>query len=337
MEFDRELWYADGETREVIQVADLYAGPASSEPYGTIFTGNSIVFAATHPVYGRELWRAAARPYPPVLLADLFTDNSVNPSSAPDELTPLDDVFVFVADDLVHGRELWVSNGAEGGTGLLMDIYPGRVSSNPEHLTRVGDHVYFAAESPDYGTELWITDGTATGTAQQLDIFPGTGNSSGPRHLTAWKGRVLFSAHRAYDGRELWSATPGEKPFQVKGIAEGPESSNPRSFVAWRDHVYFLADDGIHGEELWRTDGTDEGTEMVRDIVNRPVVPTGITQITRWEDRLLLSGATPESGHELWVLDEPGSAPRLVRDVAPPSALAVLRGAVSDRAGTDSR
>ena len=37
--------------------------------------------------------------------------------------------------------------------------------------------------------------------------------------------------------------------------------------VEFGAHAYFVADDGLSGEELWRTDGTDAGTTLVKDIV----------------------------------------------------------------------
>jgi ELWxxDGT repeat protein len=38
---------------------------------------------------------------------------------------------VFTADDGQHGREVWLSDGTEGGTRLLLDFHPGPGGSQP--------------------------------------------------------------------------------------------------------------------------------------------------------------------------------------------------------------
>lgn len=46
----------------------------------------------------------------------------------------------------------------------------------------------------------------------------------------------------------------------------GVPSSDPRYFRAVGQRAYFVADDGAHGEELWVTDGTPQGTHLVKDL-----------------------------------------------------------------------
>jgi ELWxxDGT repeat protein len=52
----------------------------------------------------------------------------------------------------------------------------------------------------------------------------------------------------------------------VKDIRPGSGDSDPNALVAMNRILYFGADNGVNGWELWRSDGTDAGTYMVRDI-----------------------------------------------------------------------
>src|SRR5436305_1000544 len=80
----------------------------------------------------------------------------------------------FFADDGVHGRELWSTDGTDTGTQLVKDINPGPAASNwgsaGQVLARVGDRFVFAADDGGHGSELWISDGTADGTQMLKDI-----------------------------------------------------------------------------------------------------------------------------------------------------------------------
>lgn len=311
-----ELWYSNVSPMPGKMLLNIFPG-GIAEPYHTTSAYGRIFFSAMDPVHGRELWSTRGPHIPPTIYADIFTDNSVNPSSSPSEMEPLGDALLFAADDIEHGNELWMTDGTEAGTRLLSDISSGRTSGNPSQITAVGDRAYFRAETLGQGVELWITDGTAQGTAIAADINVAR-ESSNPDHLTAWNGKLLFSAFRPYEGNELWIAEPGKAPDILKNIREGGSSSNPRNFTAWKDHVYFQADDGLHGEELWRTDGTEAGTVLVRDIIAKPYEPVAVSALSVSGDRLYIAGFNANKGRELWSLQEDSEGLRLVRDIASP-------------------
>lgn len=66
--------------------------------------------------------------------------------------------------------------------------------------------------------------------------------------------------------------------------------------------AFFAATDPEHGEELWVTDGTPEGTRMVKDIV--PGTGTSNpSYLGRLNDKVLFSAYTDEGGSEPWVSD----------------------------------
>jgi ELWxxDGT repeat protein len=65
--------------------------------------------------------------------------------------------------------------------------------------------------------------------------------------------------------------------------------------------AFFAADDGVHGEELWVTDGTKEGTHMVKDILPGSG-SSNPSNLGRLNDKVLFSAVT-EDGAEPWVSD----------------------------------
>jgi ELWxxDGT repeat protein len=62
---------------------------------------------------------------------------------------------VFAADDVVHGNDLWTSNGTTAGTMLLADVAPDLISSSPTGFQRAGLDLYFVADDYAHGQELW--------------------------------------------------------------------------------------------------------------------------------------------------------------------------------------
>ncbi|NJL32700.1 MAG: hypothetical protein HC893_01125 [Chloroflexaceae bacterium] len=80
------------------------------------------------------------------------------------------------------------------------------------------------------------------------------------------------------------SAGAQEQPAAAQQLSLSPESgtlsSNPHDFVQVGDMVYFIATATETGSELWKTDGTAEGTVLVREYLTgtaklRGVVPHG--------------------------------------------------------------
>jgi ELWxxDGT repeat protein/cysteine-rich repeat protein len=191
------------------------------------------------------------------------------------ELTNVDGRLFFVAYDATSGFELWKSDGTEESTVLVKDIRPGWHSSMPSELTKVHGTLFFCAYGPDSGSELWKSDGTEAGTVLVKDINPGADHSF-PANLTDVNGTLFFSADDGTHGSELWrSDGTGAGTVLVKDICLGPETSdlgplsyeNQTGFADLNRSLFFAADDGTSGRELWRSDGTEEGTQQLADIV----------------------------------------------------------------------
>ena len=124
-----------------------------------------------------EQWRRAGT----VLVKDI---NPGSGSSFPDYLTNVNGTLFFNATDVVHGRELWSSNGSATGTVLVKDINPGTHSSSPEGLTNVNGSLFFGAFKGAYGG-LWTSNGTAAGTFFVKDISDSSTRRTSTGHCSS--------------------------------------------------------------------------------------------------------------------------------------------------------
>ncbi|HEV3143586.1 MAG TPA: ELWxxDGT repeat protein, partial [Gemmataceae bacterium] len=66
----------------------------------------------------------------------------------------------FMADDGIHGRELWQTDGTAAGTSMVMDINAGPAPSSYDSIgmpsiVKAGNELFFAADDGVHGSELW--------------------------------------------------------------------------------------------------------------------------------------------------------------------------------------
>src|SRR5262249_49559939 len=116
----------------VTLVQDINPAGAGSNPGPLTAVGDRVFFAADVPATGRELYVSDGPPEGTALVKDIRpgSGGSMTTSSDP-QLTNVNGTLFFVANDGVHGSELWKSDGTEAGTVLVKDINPDSASSSP--------------------------------------------------------------------------------------------------------------------------------------------------------------------------------------------------------------
>ncbi|MEQ8524100.1 T9SS type A sorting domain-containing protein [Gracilimonas sp.] len=220
------------------------------------------------------------------ILAQTTILKDLNPGSSDgyiEYMTVVGDTMFFVADNDEDEGELYITDGTKAGTKKITDLAPDDDYPDIEEITPLGDKIIFTAVTEEYSDEVYVSDGTASGTYMLKDIYPGD-YSSDAEHFGVMNGKAYFPAEdgrypEANNGEELWvtdgtaSGTyllkdldPGQYFQEEWSTEETNYSSRPDRFFAHNGTMYFSARHHNYGEELWATDGTAEGTYMVKDI-----------------------------------------------------------------------
>jgi ELWxxDGT repeat protein len=273
---------------QVVEVLkDVWPGIGnSSSIYNWMASANGkLFFTAEDDTHGMELWVSDGTDAGTTLLKDIYP--GVNTSSAgwAGNFTVCNNKLFFVANDGIHGSELWATDGTEAGTYMVKDIgndtevgiaWSGLGGYGASGLFYTyNNKVYFPAcdgrtSVGQHDTELWCSDGTEAGTYMVKDIRPDEGST--PKQFCEFNGLLYFEAYDGAQGQgghggELWVTDGTEAGTHLfKDIAAVASSEHPGSLTVCEDKMFFTTDDGIHGRELWVTDGTDAGTHLVKDI-----------------------------------------------------------------------
>jgi ELWxxDGT repeat protein len=271
------------------------------------------------------------------LIADLNTTVDLLGSS-PRDFTVIGGTTYFTASHPVSGRELWKTDGTAAGTVLLKDLRPGRDSSDPAGLFNFNGTLYFSANDGETGTELWKSDGTAAGTVLVRDLRPGQSfgadsapYSSNPGQFTKNGSVLYFTANDGASGIELWKSDGTEAgTVLVKDIFTGttpyygvplPNDSAPQRLTVVNGTLFFSAYTIAGGRELWKSDGTEAGTVLVKDIL--PGTEGGYprsaepTSLFAFNNTLFFTAKDSANGFELWTSDGTETGTTLVEDIDP--------------------
>ncbi len=204
------LWVSDGTeagTTIAKALGPVPQGPSSTVNGQTIDLNGRAFFSGWDTQAWIEPWisdgtEAGTQRIKDINQTPSFMGPQLTGASLPYDMVTLNGKALFAANDGIHGNELWISDGTEAGTTLVLDLNPGPIGSAPNALASFGNIAIFAASSGPDGVELWKTDGTAAGTTRLADVAPGPA-SSNPTGFRLVGPTLFFLADDGTTGREL--------------------------------------------------------------------------------------------------------------------------------------
>jgi ELWxxDGT repeat protein len=231
----RELWkVAPGESP--VLVKDVFPGSGHSAPKRLENIGGVLYFRANDGTTGYELWRSDGTAIGTTLVKDIRPGIEDGLRQTYHQIDPffatVDDELYFLANDGVHGYELWKSDGTSAGTVMVKEIVLGPEgmmfensgNSNKSLMANVNGVVYFAASDGNHGVDLWKSDGTVEGTTRERQFGPG-----GIRMVSEFQGKPLLESRTSEFGLELYFVVE-----KLNGDYDANQQVDGADFLAWQ-------------------------------------------------------------------------------------------------------
>jgi len=250
------------------------------------------------------------------LVKDINTSKNSSPvSNTPtffysDELRPyvvLNGAAFFVADDGIHGKELWQSNGTAAGTSMVADIFSGEKDGNPQELVLFNNRVFFTAVN-ESSAGVWMSDGTSAGTTLLFAV------SQRPQYLTVAGNSLYFFA-----GGQLYKSDgTKEGTIAFLDFAKDYFAYSILWMCGTNDKLLMAVDrydPSVQGAAIrfWVSDGTKQGTRSLNDDAYEPHLP-----VAGLNDRFYFAAhARSNTAFKLYAgTTEPGNGVQIKGDVS---------------------
>lgn len=283
---DNQIWITDGSVNGTNLLKEFVVND-TLKPTGLTGMNGSVYFFADDGIHGYELWVTDGSVGGTQMVMDINPGPSgsieyVNTTTFSNSVLPyVLEIFngrlYFAADDGVHGRELWSTDGTPQGTTIFDDINPGTADgASAKLIVAAGSKLYFQAFSPVEFNGLYATDGTVSGTVCFYD------SSAAPEllgNMTACGDKLIYTVHSlgSISGVHITDGTEAGTKLLL------PAHGLLGDAALLNNKAYFFASTPSSGCNLFETDGTAGGTNVIYNNMN------SFSLIYNWPSRQLIT------------------------------------------------
>lgn len=290
----QELWRFDGvETR---MVTDINSGSLNSYPGNLVTLESILYFLASTRDTGQELWRSDGTEDGTWRVKEFrpgFEDGVPSPAGTESQtLVAADNQLYLLVKSDAGTLALWSSDGTPEGTQWVMDLDPDRTHRLIPH----GNDLYLLEFIFD-GVTLRHIDGT---TRQQTHLEDITGPDDSTVS-TAFVNNQLHLLVGRYNS-QLWRSD-GTAEGTTFLTDTGALCGTDRSIPVLGDSLFIVSELLDSSCELIRTDGTPEGSEVLKDISPDNSERYSIGPTTTLGSMLYFIVERSGYGYQLWKTD----------------------------------
>ena len=250
-----EIWRSDGTAEGTFPLM------SASGINSFTATETGVMFQLGSRNRDEELWKSEGTPTTTVKIATIRSGGGVPSKYYPTAV--MDNILYFVANDGIHGNELWRSDGTASGTYMALDVngndkveedYTG-TEYDLRTMAVFKGHLYFGARQiilGGSGTDEW-----------SLRSYSGSGMSHGIvdetdpiTEMIADYDKLYFASEKTNGSDELWVYHQGD-PLLMLAALDGLNSEG-LDYEIIKGVMYYSTRDGL---DLWRTDGTEWNAE----------------------------------------------------------------------------
>ena len=292
-----ELWRTNGKPEGTFMVKDIYPGYDGSSPDNFYVYKNELYFTASDGLHGNELWKTDGTPEGTKMFMNLRPDSDpYDKGSNPHHLIEFKGLLVFAAADTLFGANLWKTDGTPENTSRFFtsDYW------NVTQLVTTDEKLFFLKNSGPM--EMWQSDGTADGTTLlSVDEYYSV------KPLLSIDNKLYLITYTTYNETiRLYTLPTGQTECELLKEFNG-SSQEISNFTKNGNELYFSvcaeSPDDNYKDELWKTDGTEEGTMLVKSFGwNRFSSDSQIGTFISYKGKIFFNGGSTNQ-YSLWNSD----------------------------------